>query len=77
MNPSQCRAARALLGLSQRQLASGASLGESSVRDFEAERRIPSHPVLVTIRTTLEAAGAVFIDADENGGPGVRLKIKQ
>jgi len=49
---------------------------ETTVRDFEHGRRIPSAAHLVNIQRALEAAGVIF-QADGKmvaGGPGVRLK---
>lgn len=73
MTPSQSRAARALIGLSQVELAALSNLSESSIRDFEKGRRVPSINNLNAIRRALEDAGVIFIQ--ENGaGPGVRLR---
>lgn len=73
ISKEQSRAARALLDWSQTTLASAANLGESTIRDFEKGRRVPSANNLTAIRTALEEAGIIFIS--ENGeGPGVRLK---
>jgi ribosome-binding protein aMBF1 (putative translation factor) len=69
MLPEQCRAARAWLGLSQDDLASAASVGNSTIRDFEAGRRAPIANNLTAIRAALEAQGVVFVD-DENA-PGI------
>jgi transcriptional regulator with XRE-family HTH domain len=72
MTPAQCRAARALLDITQSQLAGAADLGLSTVVDFEKERRQVSEEAVKAIRTTLERAGIEFID--ENGGGGLRLR---
>ncbi|CAN2533046.1 hypothetical+protein [Methylocapsa aurea] len=73
MSPAQCRAARALLDLTQPQLAGLSGLGLSTVYDFEKGRRVVSDDALAAIRAALEAAGVIFVD--ENGeGPGVRLR---
>lgn len=72
----QSRAARGLLDWSQTQLAGSSNLGESTVRDFEKGRRVPSPNNLAAIKAALEAAGVVFLDdgALVEGGAGVRLK---
>ncbi|WFU84384.1 helix-turn-helix transcriptional regulator [Bradyrhizobium sp. CIAT3101] len=73
MTPSQCRAARALIRLSQAQLAKSARVGLSTVIDFEGESREPRGDNLEKMRAALEKAGVLFIE--ENGeGAGVRLK---
>ncbi len=70
MNPDQSRAARGLLDWSQAELAARSNLSESTVRDFEKGRRVPSINNLAAIRRVLEAAGVEFIDGNQ---PGVRL----
>ncbi len=71
MTPDQSRAARGLLDWSQAELAARSNLSESTVRDFEKGRRVPSINNLAAIRRALEAAGVEFIDGDQ---PGLRLK---
>lgn len=73
VTPSQSRAARGLLDWSQLRLASRSNLSESTIRDFEKGRRIPTVNNLAAIRAALEAAGVQFI-AENGGGPGVRLR---
>jgi transcriptional regulator with XRE-family HTH domain len=70
MTPDQSRAARGLLDWSQAELAARSNLSESTIRDFEKGRRVPSINNLAAIRRALEAAGVDFIDGDQ---PGVRL----
>jgi DNA-binding transcriptional regulator YiaG len=71
MTPGQCRAARAFLDISQPELATAANVGVSTVRDFEAGRRIPMANNLTAIRVALEARGIRFLPKDENGAYGV------
>lgn len=73
MTPAQCRAARALIGMTQPALASLAEVGLSTIVDFEKERRQVAAPSADAIRIALETAGVIFVS--ENGeGAGVRLK---
>jgi transcriptional regulator with XRE-family HTH domain len=76
LTSAQIRAARALIRWSAEDLARETALGVTTIR--RAELR-PSATKLtaandLTIRRALEAAGVEFIDANENGGPGVRLR---
>jgi transcriptional regulator with XRE-family HTH domain len=73
IRPAQCRAGRALLDMTQTQLASLAGLGLSTVVDFERERRQVSATAVEVIRQALSRAGVEFID-ENGGGPGVRLR---
>lgn len=73
ITPEQCRAARALLDWRQPQLAEASGVSASTVRDFESGKRQPIANNLAAIRTALESAGVMFIDANGNG-PGVRLR---
>ena len=73
MTPGQCRAARALLDITQPELAELAELGLSTVVDFEKSRRDVSRLVVVSLQRALEEAGVRFI-AENGEGPGVRLR---
>jgi transcriptional regulator with XRE-family HTH domain len=64
MTPAQCRAARALLDITQSQLADAAGLGLSTVVDFEKERRQVSDDAVKAIRNALERAGIAFTNED-------------
>jgi predicted transcriptional regulator len=69
----QCRAARALVEITQTELANLAKLGLSTVVDFERERRQVSALAVEAIRDALTEAGIEFID-ENGGGAGVRLR---
>ena len=71
----QCKAARALLGISQAQLAEAAGVATPTIADFERGARTPYQRTLQDIRDTLEAAGIEVID-ENGGGVGVRLRTK-
>ena len=72
---SQIRAARALLGLSQRELAVLAEIGLATVKRIEAAPDIRgAADTFWKIQTALEKAGIVFISADQQGRQGVRLR---
>lgn len=70
---SQCRAARALLDWSRDQLAEASKAGLRTVVDFERGARKPREITLAALRSALESAGVIFIDANGEG-PGVRLR---
>jgi transcriptional regulator with XRE-family HTH domain len=72
ITPAQCRAARALLEMTQTELGDAAKLGLSTVVDFEKNRRQVSSLAIEAIRDALTKSGIEFID--ENGrGEGVRF----
>ncbi|MCK1341967.1 helix-turn-helix transcriptional regulator [Bradyrhizobium sp. 38] len=61
LNADLTRAARALLGWTQEELALKSNLGLSTIKDFEAERRSPAKNNLAAIQTALEIGGARFL----------------
>jgi transcriptional regulator with XRE-family HTH domain len=73
MTPAQCRGARALLGMTQPELARRAGLGLSTIVDFEKMRRHVSREATEAIHGALSRAGVEFID-ENGGGVGVRLR---
>lgn len=73
MTPSQCRAARALVGMSQDRLAEVSDVAKRTIASFEREGRQPYQRTIAALQLALENAGIEFIP--ENGsGPGVRLQ---
>ncbi|MDE1974319.1 MAG: XRE family transcriptional regulator [Hyphomicrobiales bacterium] len=73
IRPGQCRAGRALLEMTQTDLASHAGVGLSTVVDFEKQRRVVSAAAVKAIQDALIRSGIEFID-ENGGGPGVRLR---
>jgi transcriptional regulator with XRE-family HTH domain len=74
--PLQIRAARALLGWNQNELAHAASIGIATLRRLEVSdtQLRGSAEVIWKIQVALEKAGVEFIPEDDLKGPGVRLK---
>lgn len=71
----QIAAARVLLGMDQKTLATAANISVPTVRRIEGAPGAPSgYPNnIAAVCRALEAAGVEFI-AENGGGPGVRLR---
>ena len=67
MTPAQCRAGRAWLSWSQKDLAKKARVGLYYVKDFEGERRTPIEATQTAMRAALEREGIGFPFADVDG----------
>lgn len=63
-------AARALLGMSQLELAAAASVTNDTISNFETGKHYPQAAKLEAIRDALERRGIEFMNGDS---PGVRL----
>ena len=75
IDAAQIRAARALLNVSQADLARIASVHVATIRRLEAATEIRGAAETIwKIQRALEAAGIEFIPAEAGRGPGVRLK---
>jgi predicted transcriptional regulator len=76
---AQVRAARALIGWTQVELARTAGLSEISIKHIERGKTDPRSSTMEAIQVAFEQAGVVFLDAGDtrNGGPGVRLKSQR
>lgn len=74
--PAQIRAARSLLGWNQSDLAQASSVGVQTIKRIElSQDKIRGRAEnIFLVQKALEEAGIIFIPADENGGPGVRLR---
>lgn len=73
LTAKQCKAGRALLSWSQRDLAGAAGVHHRTVLDFENGARRPIDATLSAMRRAMEGAGVIFIPAN-GAGQGVRLK---
>ena len=76
VNPAQIRGARALLGMRQQELADLASMSVVTLKRLEAAGTTVrgSARTIASLQRALEEAGIVFIDQNNDLGPGVRLK---
>jgi transcriptional regulator with XRE-family HTH domain len=74
MTPGQLRAARGLIGWTQKRLAEAAGVYPLTVKNFERGGSDPKRSTLIAIEKALRKAGVVLIDADDTHGPGVRLR---
>jgi DNA-binding transcriptional regulator YiaG len=70
VTPAQCRAARALIGISQAEFARAGVVPRNVVIDFEVSSLKPRPPYLEAIERTPESAGVEFIDVGDR--PGAR-----
>src|SRR5262249_53680748 len=76
---AQVRAARALLGWRQEDIAQAAKISVATIRRIESQEGPLTGYVstLVKIQAAFEQAGIQFIDDDETGGFGLRMKKKK
>ena len=75
LQAAQIRAARALLGWKQDDLAKSAKIGIATIRRIEGKEGAVMGYVstLMRIQSAFEQAGIRFLDNDAGGGIGVRL----
>lgn len=71
----QIRAARALLGWSQQDLADHAIVSVNALRRLEGEQVDPRMSTVAAVKSALENAGIDFLPADGRQGEGVRLRL--
>jgi predicted transcriptional regulator len=72
ITPAQVRGARAMLNITQDELAVMSELKRVAIARFETGMTAPHASTLEGIQAALEAAGAVFIET--NAGVGVMLR---
>lgn len=70
---AQCRAARALIGISQDDLAEMSGVSRRTIANFETAEREPIAATLSALTNSLKTGGVEFIP-ENGGGAGVRLR---
>jgi transcriptional regulator with XRE-family HTH domain len=70
ISPELCRAARALLGWSQQELATRACVARKTIADFELGRVTPQSRTLREIVATFDAGGIELLPAEEHVSRG-------
>ncbi len=71
ITPEQIRGARAMLGLTQAELAERAGISKTGLNNIEGGSSDPKASTLSAIQRVLEEAGVEFTNGAE---PGVKLK---
>lgn len=74
----QIRAARALIGWRQSDLADASGVSEISIKNIERGSTDARGSTLTKIQTAFAKAGVVFLESGDtrDGGPGIRFKKK-
>jgi predicted transcriptional regulator len=72
----QIRAARALIGWTQMDLAKASGVSEISIKNIERGATDPRSSTLGALQQAFEKAGVIFLEPGDirDGGVGVRLK---
>ena len=78
-SPAQIRAARALLGWKQSDLAARSNVSEISIKNIERGAQQPRLRTALAIEQAFHEAGVVFLGADEmtTGGAGLRFRANE
>jgi predicted transcriptional regulator len=76
ITPAQIRAARALIGWKQSDLAKKSGVSEISVKNIERGATDARSSTLAALQSAFSKAGVVFLDPGDtrDGGHGVRLR---
>jgi predicted transcriptional regulator len=76
ITPAQIRAARALLGWKQTDLATASGVSEIAIKNIERGATDPRVSTVNSIQKASDRAGVIFLDTGDirDGGPGLRLK---
>lgn len=73
LTPRMLKAARALLDMTQAELAAKAGVSLSALRGFETGRVQTYYPIVLKLERAVKAAGIKLLEPDRDGGQGVRL----
>ena len=73
LKPEQIRGARAMLGLTQAEVAKRAGISTTGLNNIERGTSDPKASTLTSIQQVLEVAGVEFTNGGE---PGVKLRRK-
>jgi transcriptional regulator with XRE-family HTH domain len=73
---NQLKAARALAGISQAQLARAAEINVTTISAMESKGTATLGSGLDTIKAVMNVLEAAGLELLDNGQPGVRLKVK-
>jgi transcriptional regulator with XRE-family HTH domain len=73
LKPEQIRGARAMLGLTQAEVAKRAGISTTGLNNIERGASDPKASTLTAVQHVLEAAGIEFTNGGE---PGVKLRRK-
>jgi predicted transcriptional regulator len=73
---AQIRAARALIGWTQTDLAQASGISQVAIKNLERGATDPRASTLTSIQDALDQAGVMFLEPGDirDGGVGVRLK---
>lgn len=76
ITPAQIRAARALLGWRQTDLANASGVSEIAIKNIERGQTDPKATTLTAIQDAFNKAEVIFLDPSDirDGGHGVRFK---
>jgi transcriptional regulator with XRE-family HTH domain len=77
--PAQIRAARALLGWKQTDLATHSGVSVMSIKNIERGATDPRASTLTALQSALERGGVIFLEtgSTRDGGQGVRLNLRE
>jgi len=77
ITPEKCRAARAMLGMSQEELCAAAGISRTTLVFFERGERSPEKETLAAIEKALTRPGVVFVDKVGHIGPAPTRPYKK